>query len=235
MLPNFPLTAAHILQDGPNSNPILFAVIFLLLLALFIWLVLSGWPEKKPAPRREGPTAAGGRSSVEVYESSAARPAARALDDSPAVVIATPVAEEKTDDLEAVEITAPGAGEEPEDDEAVEITAPDILVEPVEPVSAEEISAEAAAAEAAAAEAFAADDLVIIEGIGPKIAAVLNQAGVTTFAQLSAMTPGQISEILHTAGMHLADPDTWPEQARLAANGDTAGLQALQERLKGGR
>jgi predicted flap endonuclease-1-like 5' DNA nuclease len=79
------------------------------------------------------------------------------------------------------------------------------------------------------------DDLEIIEGIGPKVAAVLRQAGVTTFAQLAEMEPSQILEILHAANLRLADPQSWPEQARLAASGDRAGLQALQERLKGGR
>ena len=79
------------------------------------------------------------------------------------------------------------------------------------------------------------DDLEIIEGIGPKIASLLNQAGVTSFAQLAAMEPARISEILHGANLRLADPTSWPEQARLAANGDKAGLQALQDRLKGGR
>ena len=79
------------------------------------------------------------------------------------------------------------------------------------------------------------DDLEIIEGIGPKIAHVLNDAGVTTFVQLAQMDPDQISAILQAAGLRLADPHSWPEQARLAAAGDQAGLQALQDRLKAGR
>lgn len=79
------------------------------------------------------------------------------------------------------------------------------------------------------------DDLEIIEGIGPKIAGVLKQAGITSFAQLAAMTPTAITAILQAANMRLADPTSWPEQARLADAGDTAGLQALQDKLKGGR
>jgi predicted flap endonuclease-1-like 5' DNA nuclease len=82
---------------------------------------------------------------------------------------------------------------------------------------------------------LAVDDLEIIEGIGPKICAVLNEAGITTFAQLAAMTPEQIHELLHAQNLRLADPTTWPEQARLAAAGDEAGLKALQDKLKGGR
>lgn len=80
------------------------------------------------------------------------------------------------------------------------------------------------------------DDLEIIEGIGPKIASVLKAAGVTSFAQLAAMQPAQIEAILREVPtLRLADPTSWPEQARLAANGDMTALQALQDRLKGGR
>ncbi len=79
------------------------------------------------------------------------------------------------------------------------------------------------------------DDLEIIEGIGPKIAAVLKQEGVTRFAQLASMAPERITEILRASGMRLADPHSWPEQARLAANGDMEGLKALQDRLTAGR
>jgi predicted flap endonuclease-1-like 5' DNA nuclease len=79
------------------------------------------------------------------------------------------------------------------------------------------------------------DDLVVIEGIGPKIASVLQAAGVTTFSQLAALAPERITEILRAAGIRLADPRSWPEQARLAAAGDRDGLKALQERLTAGR
>lgn len=78
------------------------------------------------------------------------------------------------------------------------------------------------------------DDLKRIEGIGPKIASVLAEDGVTTFAQLAAMTPDQIREIL-TGKVRLFNPDTWPEQASFAAAGRWDDLVAFQETLKGGR
>jgi predicted flap endonuclease-1-like 5' DNA nuclease len=64
------------------------------------------------------------------------------------------------------------------------------------------------------------DALEIIEGIGPKIAELLRAEGVTRFMQLAQMTPAQIQPILDAAGPHfrMAVPDTWPEQAVLAAN-----------------
>jgi predicted flap endonuclease-1-like 5' DNA nuclease len=90
-------------------------------------------------------------------------------------------------------------------------------------------------AEAAAAPAPTADNLEVIEGIGPKIAGVLAANGISTFAQLAATPASLIKQILDKEGLRLADPTTWPEQARLAAAGDWDGLNALQARLKAGR
>lgn len=80
------------------------------------------------------------------------------------------------------------------------------------------------------------DDLEIVEGIGPKIAELLNQAGVHRFRELAQMTPAQIQPILDRAGPHfaLANPSTWPEQAALAANNHWASLKALQDVLIAG-
>jgi len=80
-----------------------------------------------------------------------------------------------------------------------------------------------------------ADDLVRIEGIGPKAAAVLNAAGITTFAALAASKPEAIQEILHTAGLTMMKPEGWIDQAKLAARGDWKRFEKLQAELKGGR
>jgi predicted flap endonuclease-1-like 5' DNA nuclease len=82
------------------------------------------------------------------------------------------------------------------------------------------------------------DDLKLIEGIGPKIAQVLNAAGIETFAQLAETDPQTLRRLLHETDPRLArlgDPNTWPAQAKLAAAGDHEGLKALQDSLKGGR
>jgi NADH-quinone oxidoreductase subunit I len=82
------------------------------------------------------------------------------------------------------------------------------------------------------------DDLKRIEGIGPKISGVLAAAGVTTFAQLADAEVDRIKQILQEADpnlLQLADPTTWPRQARLAATGKWEALERYQERLKGGR
>lgn len=79
------------------------------------------------------------------------------------------------------------------------------------------------------------DDLTKIEGIGPKIQAILQGEGIFSFSQLGESTPANITEILNKAGIRLASADTWPEQARLAAAGKLDELKDLQDSLKGGR
>jgi large subunit ribosomal protein L27 len=80
------------------------------------------------------------------------------------------------------------------------------------------------------------DDLKKIEGIGPKIAEIFNAAGISTYADLAATPVEKLSEILAEAGSRYAskNPATWPEQAKLAAEGNWDVLKDLQEKLKGG-
>jgi len=86
------------------------------------------------------------------------------------------------------------------------------------------------------AEAPVADDLKRVEGIGPKISGLLQEAGIATFAQLAATDVSRIQEILAAAALRgLADPTTWPEQAKLASEGRWDKLGGLQDELKGGR
>ncbi len=79
------------------------------------------------------------------------------------------------------------------------------------------------------------DDLTKIEGIGPKIAGALQAAGIQTFAQLAALTAEAIRSVLVEAGVRIANPASWPEQATLAARGQWEALAELQSSLKGGR
>ncbi|MCD6556222.1 MAG: 50S ribosomal protein L21 [Bacteroidales bacterium] len=82
------------------------------------------------------------------------------------------------------------------------------------------------------------DKLTKIEGIGPKIAGILADAGMDTFKKLSTAKAEKISEILVAAGgnaYNRFDPDTWPKQAKLAADGKWDELQKLQDELNGGK
>ena len=81
----------------------------------------------------------------------------------------------------------------------------------------------------------AADDLKRIEGIGPKIAGVLQEAGIATFEALASTGVERLQAILDESGIRLAWPETWPEQAHLAAAGDWEALESMQEKLQGGR
>ncbi|MBN1537616.1 MAG: DUF4332 domain-containing protein [Anaerolineales bacterium] len=79
------------------------------------------------------------------------------------------------------------------------------------------------------------DNLEIVEGIGPKIAGLLKDAGITTFKQLAETDVSRLEKILDEANLRIADPASWPEQAGLAAAGKMDELKALQDALKGGR
>lgn len=81
------------------------------------------------------------------------------------------------------------------------------------------------------------EDLKKIEGIGPKIAAILAENGISTFKDLSKASKKKLTTILEGAGSRykMHDPSTWAEQAKLAAKGSWEELNTLQEALKGGR
>ena len=81
------------------------------------------------------------------------------------------------------------------------------------------------------------DNLTKIEGIGPKIAGLLNDAGINTFAELGKASVKTLKGILEAAGprykMH--NPGSWPKQSKLAAAGKWDALDKLQDELDGGR
>lgn len=78
------------------------------------------------------------------------------------------------------------------------------------------------------------DDLKKLEGIGPKIATTLAEAGISTFAELAKTDAAKISEIIAgVRGNHVTD--TWPAQAKLAADGKWDELKKWQDELDGGK
>jgi large subunit ribosomal protein L21 len=100
-----------------------------------------------------------------------------------------------------------------------------------------EVKAAAPKAEKAAKkETSKADDLKKIEGAGPKAAEALVNAGYDTFAKVAEAKPEELSTILTEASSRLAHivTDTWPKQAKLAADGKWDELKELQDRLDGG-
>lgn len=81
------------------------------------------------------------------------------------------------------------------------------------------------------------DNLKVVEGIGPKIEAVLCDAGVETWGQLAATPVEELRAILSQAGSNYKshNPETWPQQAALAVDGEWDKLKQWQSELKGGK
>ncbi|MGB3801351.1 MAG: helix-hairpin-helix domain-containing protein [Lewinella sp.] len=98
-------------------------------------------------------------------------------------------------------------------------------------------AAPAKKAPAKKAAAATGDDLKKIEGIGPKIAGLLNEAGINTYSDLAKAKEKQLADVLQKAGarFRLAKHDTWQEQAKLAAAVKTDELKKMQQELKGGK
>ena len=94
-----------------------------------------------------------------------------------------------------------------------------------------------AATASAPAQEASADKLTKIEGIGPKMAGVFTEAGVSTFKALSEKTPEELRAILDAAEGNYAahNPGTWPEQAKMAAEGKWDELKKWQDELDGGK
>jgi len=78
----------------------------------------------------------------------------------------------------------------------------------------------------------AKDDLTRINGIGAVYETILQEAGIRTYAALSAASIEQLETIIVAAG-RVRPPrlDSWPAQARYAAAGDWEGLRGYQASL----
>ncbi|WP_363325463.1 50S ribosomal protein L27 [Phaeodactylibacter sp.] len=81
------------------------------------------------------------------------------------------------------------------------------------------------------------DDLKMVEGVGPKIEGLLNEGGIHTWEDLANAPTEKVQAILDEAGprYRMHDPATWAKQAKLAHEGQWEELEALQDRLDGGR
>ena len=111
--------------------------------------------------------------------------------------------------------------------EAAETDAPEVEAVAVDAVEAD-------APEADAQPAVEDLDLTVVEGIGPKIAAALDAAGVNSIYKLAAVSQDELRGILRDAGLS-ADPTTWPKQAAMVVAGNMDELKAYQDKLQGGR
>lgn len=80
---------------------------------------------------------------------------------------------------------------------------------------------------AAAVPAAGPDDLSRIKGLGPKLQKLLPELGITSFAQIAAMTDADLAQLDTKLGAFAGRPakDSWVEQAKFLAAGDTAGFE----------
>ena len=80
------------------------------------------------------------------------------------------------------------------------------------------------------------DNLQIIEGIGPKMDEVLKANGVENWSALASQISESLRAILDKYGdsYRIIDPTTWPQQAKMAVDGNYDGLIALQKNLDTG-
>ena len=92
---------------------------------------------------------------------------------------------------------------------------------------AEEIVAEAEAA------VPAGDDLSRIKGLGPKLQALLPTLGLSTFAQIAALSEADLVDLDGKLGAFAGRPakDNWVEQAKFLAAGDVAGFEGKFGRI----
>ncbi|MCW2338923.1 putative flap endonuclease-1-like 5' DNA nuclease [Sphingobium sp. B2D3A] len=74
----------------------------------------------------------------------------------------------------------------------------------------------------------APDNLRLLKGVGPKLAALLTELGITRFDQIAAWNVADIATVDANLGTFKGRivRDNWVEQAGFLARGDTAGFEA---------
>ncbi|MEP0393460.1 MAG: hypothetical protein ABJ205_12550 [Erythrobacter sp.] len=75
-------------------------------------------------------------------------------------------------------------------------------------------------------DAGASDDLKRIKGLGPKLVGILNEQGITSFAQIAAWTDADVERVDAKLGRFQGriTRDKWVEQSKLLVEGDESGF-----------
>lgn len=126
--------------------------------------------------------------------------------------------------------------DKPEPTPAKVDTKPTPVVDKVPNVTVDVEATKEAVKEDKKAESTDSDDLTKIEGVGPKAAEALSNAGLNTFAKVAKADADKMKEILTEASSRMAhlDPTSWPKQAKMAADGKWDELKEWQDSVKGG-
>ncbi|SCG67604.1 hypothetical protein [Micromonospora inositola] len=136
----------------------------------------------------------------------------------------TPEAEEATT---PVVVPAPRAAAEDgfTSDAATSPTQPETVPAATTPTEPQTV---AAVATNGSGPAQTADDFRRIQGIGPKLAAALQAAGIRTYGQLGDLDEAALRETIRAAGLRAAPSlATWPQQARVLAGAGTEADRVL--------
>lgn len=77
------------------------------------------------------------------------------------------------------------------------------------------------------------DDLLKLKGVGPKLAALLTELGITRYAEIAGWSDNDIAAIDTRLGNFKGRPvrDQWVDQAKYLAAGDIAGFEAKYGKL----
>ena len=100
-----------------------------------------------------------------------------------------------------------------------------------EPVASVAVAPDVAEAAAVLGRPVTPDDLQLISGIGPNVEKLCHGIGIRTWFDLSTTEVSLLRTMLVDAGprFRTQDPSTWPEQARLLAEGRWLEFQQLSE------
>jgi predicted flap endonuclease-1-like 5' DNA nuclease len=78
------------------------------------------------------------------------------------------------------------------------------------------------------------DDFRRIQGVGPKMAAALQAAGIRTYRQLAELDEAALRETIRGAGLRAAPSlATWPQQAKVLAGAPQEAAAALPAAVGG--
>ncbi|MEV7348835.1 helix-hairpin-helix domain-containing protein [Micromonospora chalcea] len=149
---------------------------------------------------------------------------------APATVDSDSVTVPATVDAEPVAASATLAEDEPATEKqpavGTAVDAPATEAAPVEAIEPVAVPAPRTSVEnvPAAADTDASDDFRRIQGIGPKLAAALQDAGIRTYRQLAELDEAALRQTVKAAGLRSAPGlATWPQQAKVLAG---AGAEA---------
>jgi predicted flap endonuclease-1-like 5' DNA nuclease len=140
--------------------------------------------------------------------------------------VAEPVAKTVAEPEPAPEPAPPPAPPPPPPPSPAPPPAPEPAPEPEPEPAPAPPPAPPPAAAAPEAKPATKDNLTQIKGLGPKLAVILNDLGVTSFAQIAAWDNAEIARIDAQLGRFEGriTRDNWVEQAKLLAAGDEEGF-----------